>query len=130
MQKNKILWTLLRILGLITVGLFNTVFIKAGDIFSWKNYLGILLLLFAAIDIIALYVKLRHNNKILDKPKDIALKIVALFIPFYFVYYWPLHEKPEKVKIMTLWKYIIAGFLIYIILGGLLYLFEKGVFTT
>jgi len=44
-------WDFLRTLTFIIVGLLNTVFIRPEDIGSWKNYLGYLLLAFAAMDI-------------------------------------------------------------------------------
>jgi hypothetical protein len=43
------------------------------------------------------------------------LKILAFIIPFYFVYYGPLHEKREIEKIKVLWKYVLYGFLAYIL---------------
>lgn len=44
------------------------------------------------------------------------LKILAFVIPFYFVYYGPLHENPENPKIKILWKYVLTGFLTYVLL--------------
>jgi len=43
------------------------------------------------------------------------LKILAFVIPYYFVFYGPLHEKPENPKMMILWKYVLLGFSSYII---------------
>jgi hypothetical protein len=43
------------------------------------------------------------------------LKILALVIPFYFVYYSPLTENPENPKIKILWKYVLTGFLTYML---------------
>jgi uncharacterized membrane protein YfhO len=51
MKKN---WNFFRTLTLIIVGLLNTVFIRPEDIGSWKNYLGYLLLILAAVDIAVL----------------------------------------------------------------------------
>ena len=42
------------------------------------------------------------------------LKVLAFVIPFYFVFYGPLHDNPE-MKI--LWKYVFSGFLAYIFLA-------------
>jgi hypothetical protein len=38
------------------------------------------------------------------------LKVLAFVIPFYFVFYGPLHDNPE-MKI--LWKYVFSGFFAY-----------------
>lgn len=51
-----------------------------------------------------------------DKLSDILLKFSAFFIPFYFVFYWKLHEKPESPKMKTLWKFVFSGFATYVIL--------------
>lgn len=44
------------------------------------------------------------------------LKILAFVIPFYFVFYGPLHDKPENPKMKVLWKYVLLGFLAYILI--------------
>ena len=44
-------WNVFRTLTLIIVGLLNTALIRPGDIGSWKNYLGYLLLMVAAVDV-------------------------------------------------------------------------------
>jgi len=43
------------------------------------------------------------------------LKIFAFLLPFYFVFYGPLHDKPENPKMKILWKYVISGFIAYIL---------------
>jgi hypothetical protein len=44
------------------------------------------------------------------------LKALAFFIPFYFVYYGPLYEKSEMTQMRILWKYVLLGFLAYVLL--------------
>ena len=41
---------------------------------------------------------------------DILLKFSAFIVPFYFVYFGPLHANQESQKIKTLWKYVFSGF--------------------
>jgi len=43
------------------------------------------------------------------------LKVLAFIIPFYFVFYGPLYDKPENPKMKFLWKYVLLGFLAYIL---------------
>lgn len=43
------------------------------------------------------------------------LKVLAFAIPFYFVFYGPLHDNPENPKMKILWKYVFSGFLAYIL---------------
>lgn len=57
-------WTIIRILLFITIGLFNTVFIKPEDIDTWKNYLGYGLLAIGIIDaVILLKNYIRQKNQ-------------------------------------------------------------------
>ncbi len=51
MRKGKFFWTIIRTFIFIVAGLMNTVWIRPADIGSWENYLGYVLLLFAAYDI-------------------------------------------------------------------------------
>lgn len=44
------------------------------------------------------------------------LKFTAFFVPFYFVYYGPLYEKPEDPQIRTLRQFMLMGFVAYLIL--------------
>ncbi len=46
---------------------------------------------------------------------EILMKILALIMPFYIVYYWGLHDQPEKPFEKSLWRYTIAGFCIYLL---------------
>jgi hypothetical protein len=55
---------------------------------------------------------------------EIVLKVLALFMPFYIIYYWRLHNDPEKPFTKSLWGFTIAGFCIYIILTILYINFE------
>ena len=53
-KRPKRIWNLQRSILFIIIGLFNTVFIKPEDLYSWKNYLGYILLIVGIIDIIVL----------------------------------------------------------------------------
>jgi hypothetical protein len=44
------------------------------------------------------------------------LKFTAFVVPFYFVYYGPLYEKPKDPQIKTLRWYMMLGFAAYLIL--------------
>ena len=57
----------------------------------------------------------RESKKEAKQPFDILLRISAFLLPFYFVFYGPLHDKPENPKIKILWKYVLFGFLAYLI---------------
>ena len=50
-------WPILRFLTFIVVGIFNTVLIRPEDVGSLKNYIGFLLLLLAAVDMIYFFYK-------------------------------------------------------------------------
>ncbi|MCS5491127.1 hypothetical protein [Algoriphagus limi] len=49
-SKQKISWNVIRTILFITIGLMNTVFVKAEDVGSFKNYLGYALLVLGLID--------------------------------------------------------------------------------
>lgn len=65
MTTNKRTWTIIRTIGFIIVGLFNTVFIKPEDVGTWKNYVGYAFLVLAVFDIIFLIkpLLLKRNEK-------------------------------------------------------------------
>ena len=65
-----------------------------------------------------------------NRPLDILICALAFFIPFYFVFYQPLYEDPEARKNKTIWKFIIAGLVIYIILGVVYNLFKNGILSS
>jgi len=46
------------------------------------------------------------------------LNILALLLPLYLVYYWPLHDKPYDPYIRTLWIYTVVGLVLYLIITG------------
>ena len=50
-------WPIIRTLTFLIVGVMNTILIRSEDIGSFKNYLGYLLLILAAVDIIINIVK-------------------------------------------------------------------------
>lgn len=70
-RKHRMTWPVLRWLIYLTVGLFNTAFIKAEDLGSWKNYVGYGFLVLALIDGIAIVRSIyqsRQIHKSVDKP--------------------------------------------------------------
>ena len=58
---------------------------------------------------------------------NLLLQILAFLLPFYFIFYGPLHANPERPKVKTLWKYIFSGFFAYMILGIIIVLINKGI---
>jgi hypothetical protein len=117
--KGNIVWTVIRAFTFWLVGLMNTAFIKAQDIGTWKNYVGYILLFLALVDtIFFITVLLRKANY--EEIKFSFLKVLALSMPFYFIYFPQLHEDTNNPNIRKLWKYILFGFLIYII-GFMIY---------
>jgi hypothetical protein len=90
----------------------NTVLIRPEDIGSWKNYLGYLLLFFALVDSIYLLILL-YKKAGGGELKFFFLKALALVVPFYFVFYPPLHGQKENPKVRNLWAYVFIGFLVY-----------------
>ncbi|NQU33434.1 MAG: hypothetical protein HQ521_09390 [Bacteroidetes bacterium] len=59
------------------------------------------------------------------KPIDTLVYALAFLIPFYLVFYQPLYENPEARKNKTIWKFIIAGLVTYVILGVVYYLIKN-----
>lgn len=116
MKTPKKNWTVIRTLLFVIIGLLNTVFIRPEDIGTWKNYMGYGLLVVAATDMFFLFKTYLTGKKIKSKCSFTFLKILAFVIPFYFVYYGPMHENPENPKIKILWKYVLTGFLTYVLL--------------
>jgi uncharacterized membrane protein YfhO len=66
---DKKIWTLVRIATFIIIGLLNTIMIRPEDAGSFKNYIGYILLMIAAVDISVFLIKLcrKNPNKLLDK---------------------------------------------------------------
>ena len=60
-MKNKT-WTIIRTAGFFLIGFMNTVFIRAEDIGSWKNYAGYFFLLLATADSFFLVKKFIHKK--------------------------------------------------------------------
>ena len=56
----------------------------------------------------------------------LLLRISAFLLPFYLIFYGPLHENPEHPKVKSLWKYIYGGFFAYTTLG-IIILYNKGI---
>ncbi len=46
----------------------------------------------------------------------IILRLAALLVPVYFVFYPRLHENQDELFTKSLWKFTIAGFCFYAIL--------------
>lgn len=44
---------------------------------------------------------------------NIFLKLSAFLLPVYFIFYAQLNDNPDKPFIISLWKFIIVGFLFY-----------------
>ncbi len=57
------IWRVIRTLTFIVVGLINTVFIRAEDVGSWKNYIGYLLIVLAIYDITAIVMGYLKSRK-------------------------------------------------------------------
>lgn len=114
-KRVNISWTAIRTALFLIVGLMNTMFIRPEDIGTWKNYIGYALLFLALIDGVLLFTLILKKKNNYIKVKLIVFKILALIIPFYFIYFPQLHEDSENHKIRQLWKYVIAGFALYII---------------
>ncbi len=69
--------------------------------------------------------KINSTEIMIKKAIDYLTYILALFIPFYFVFYGPLYEKPESVESKTIWKFIITGLVLYIIMAIAYFNFYK-----
>ena len=50
-----------------------------------------------------------------NKYFNTILKVLTFLLPFYFVYYESLYEKLENAKMKILWKYVLSGFIAYIL---------------
>ncbi len=116
--KNSFIWTVHRTLAFWVVGLLNTLFLKPEDLGSWKNYIGYFLLFLALIDTSFLII-LHFRKTNIERAKALFLKVLAIVVPFYFIYLPQLQEGTENSKISNLWKYVLTGFLIY--MSGIFY---------
>jgi len=114
MKSNPIWRNIIIITGPLTIGIMNTLLLKKEDIGTWKNYLGILILMLGIMNLIMAFVT-NLSQKLKEKTKNVIFKIVAVVIPFYFIYYWQLHEKQQNKEVKILWKYVMIGFFIYCI---------------
>ena len=54
----------------------------------------------------------KHNSSLFD----VLLKIFAVIVPFYMIFYNPMHEHPKNPKMKTLRKYVYLGFSAYALL--------------
>jgi len=120
MKKKNILPILLISLTALIVGLMNTVLLKPEDIGSWKNYIGILLIVIAVVNTV-LFAFVIRKKETENKTFDILLKIFAFILPFYFVFYDSLYAKQEYPRMKELMRYLIGGFLVYLVLGLFFY---------
>ncbi len=120
MKNKKLLPILLIIVTTLIVGLMNTVLIKPEDIGTWKNYIGMLFLLIATINtVLFLFVIRKSETK--NSIYDILLKIFAFILPFYFVFYDRINANHDEPKMKELTRYLIGGFVVYFIIGIVLY---------
>lgn len=119
-KTEKITWPVARTALFWVIGLLNTVLLQPEDAGTWKEYAGLLFLLLAVIDTIYVLTLVLQQPKI-EKIKLTFFKILAIILPFYFVFYPLLHEKSGNPGIRKLWKYVLAGFLIYAV-GVLIYI--------
>jgi FtsH-binding integral membrane protein len=62
-EGTKEVWHVLRTVLFWIIGLGNTVFVKAGDVGSWRNWLGWVMLGLAVADTVALFLKERTIMK-------------------------------------------------------------------
>jgi len=53
-------------------------------------------------------------------PDSMLIKLAALVLPMYFVFYGPIHDKRADGKINPLWHFVFAGFAIYILVALLI----------
>ena len=87
MKKNKKVWIILSItIFPILIGAMNTIFIKPEDVGSWENYVGYAFLVLGFINLIMTIVD-SMSKKVKEHTVDVILKIIAIVIPVYFVYY-------------------------------------------
>lgn len=65
MTKTKVIWTVVRTLSFILIGLVNTLWAKPEDVGSWKTYFGFFFLILAVADILLLgiYWRRKVNTK-------------------------------------------------------------------
>ena len=88
MTNKKLIWTIIRTLGFVLIGLMNTALIRPEDVGSWKYYAGIAFLIIAVADItyIGIVVNRRVNGEntkfsfhILLYPFALIAFIIAVF---------------------------------------------------
>jgi len=120
MKKAKLLPVSLIIITATIVGMMNTVLLNPEDIGTWKNYLGIFFLIIAAVNFILIFV-LFSNHREKNKPYVILLKIFAVLLPFYFVFYDSIYANQENPKMKELLGYLAAGFILYFVIGVIIY---------
>jgi len=47
---------------------------------------------------------------------DVLLNFFAIIVPFYMIFYTPMHERHNEPKMKTLRKYVYLGFSAYAVL--------------
>ena len=57
-------WAIIRTIGFLTVGIFNTLLLRSEDVGTWKNYVGYILLIIGIIDSFFLIKKYLKNGKL------------------------------------------------------------------
>jgi len=62
--KRNLIWTTIRTLTFLIIGLMNTALIKPEDIGTWKNYVGCAFFIVAVFDTIYLSIQLKNEKKL------------------------------------------------------------------
>lgn len=62
MKKGKLIWTIIRILGFVFIGIMNTVLLRPEDVGTWKNYAGYAFFALAIFDSICLYRQFKRRK--------------------------------------------------------------------
>lgn len=67
---GKVIWTIIRTILFLIMGLFNTVFIKPEDAGTYKEYLGYFFLFLVAAEIVGLIKKFVSGEKTKDATNE------------------------------------------------------------
>ena len=107
-------WAIPRTILFWVIGIMNTILIRPEDTGTWKNYLGYGILLLAVIDTIFLILRWIGKAKY-RKLNFVIFKMLAVFMPFYMVFMPRLYNDSANPEIKMLWKFVLAGFVIYLV---------------
>lgn len=109
---GNLIFTFFRFITFLLIGLINTLLIRDEFIGSWKNYIGYALLILAIVDFVFLISIILKQEKY-EKTRLTFLKVLAVIIPFYFVYFPQLQSETSSTKTKNLWWFVAAGFVLY-----------------